>query len=477
MAGGPAVEGFSNPLWVAYMALLHLLPLSAAKISLAVQLTGAALLLGCILMVRRVAAACSGGDPAVWLTAVILTGTYLPLQFWGLRGMEPPLLALLTLVVVSRLASRDGAGEGGEWIVFTTLGVGLLVRIDFAVIYFGVALFLMLTRPRRWRRIVLAAGVVAAVTVGGSTLARYLVYGELLPNPYFLKVSGIPWSFRAQRGASMAWAFIRTMSPVVFLLPFLFLALRPKQREGWLLGGLIVLQLGYSLHVGGDAWEWWGHGANRFVVVVMPLFFILTALALREVGARVERGVRRGHGGLRLTLLSAAVLVVVIQLHGGFRGALLRDLLRADGLYVREDEAQVRYALRLREVTRPEAKIAVAWAGAIPYFSGRGAIDLFGKNDARIARLEPVIRDASEVYPGHNKRDYAYSIGELEPDVVAHDYFDVAGHLDDYRAYAIADPRIVTEGSEVCYLREGAEAIRWEAVSEAAWLMGPGDGS
>src|SRR3954469_24888634 len=42
--GGERVEGYTNPLWVGYMAAIHLRPLPASKASLVVQLTAAALL-------------------------------------------------------------------------------------------------------------------------------------------------------------------------------------------------------------------------------------------------------------------------------------------------------------------------------------------------------------------------------------------------------------------------------------------------
>ena len=38
---GERVQGFTNPLWVLYMALFHLLPLPPAQMGLAVQITGA----------------------------------------------------------------------------------------------------------------------------------------------------------------------------------------------------------------------------------------------------------------------------------------------------------------------------------------------------------------------------------------------------------------------------------------------------
>ena len=38
--GGDKVEGFTNPLWVLYMALFHLLPIAKSKISLCIQVSG-----------------------------------------------------------------------------------------------------------------------------------------------------------------------------------------------------------------------------------------------------------------------------------------------------------------------------------------------------------------------------------------------------------------------------------------------------
>jgi hypothetical protein len=41
-------------------------------------------------------------------------------------------------------------------------------------------------------------------------------------------------------------------------------------------------------------------------------------------------------------------------------------------------------------------------------------LDLLGKNDVRIAHSSP----HGSFFPGHNKWDYNYSIGELHPDVI-----------------------------------------------------------
>jgi len=76
----------------------------------------------------------------------------------------------------------------------------------------------------------------------------------------------------------------------------------------------------------------------------------------------------------------------------------------------------VRLALAIREATAPDARVAVVRAGGIPYFSRRPAVDLLGKNDRVIAAGE---RRDVPLYPGHDKWDYAYSIGTLRPDLIA----------------------------------------------------------
>ena len=42
-AAGPRVEGITDPLWVIYLGILQLIPLSMAKVSILVQISGAVL--------------------------------------------------------------------------------------------------------------------------------------------------------------------------------------------------------------------------------------------------------------------------------------------------------------------------------------------------------------------------------------------------------------------------------------------------
>ena len=79
------------------------------------------------------------------------------------------------------------------------------------------------------------------------------------------------------------------------------------------------------------------------------------------------------------------------------------------------DEARyTRLGLLLRATTPDDFRIAVAAAGATPYFCNRPTEDLLGKNDRVISHLAP----RGVFSPGHDKWDYQYSLGERRSDLI-----------------------------------------------------------
>ena len=87
----------------------------------------------------------------------------------------------------------------------------------------------------------------------------------------------------------------------------------------------------------------------------------------------------------------------------------------ADGPFHAENDAfMTRQGLELAAATDPDAVVAVVWAGAVPYWSDRPAVDLLGKND-RVVAHGP---SRGPRTPGHNKWNVRRSVGELRPDVI-----------------------------------------------------------
>jgi peptidoglycan/LPS O-acetylase OafA/YrhL len=79
------------------------------------------------------------------------------------------------------------------------------------------------------------------------------------------------------------------------------------------------------------------------------------------------------------------------------------------------DEARyTRLGLLIAATTPQDLRIAVAAAGATPYFSRRPTEDLLGKNDRHVARLKP----RGVFSPGHDKWDYPYSLGERDSQLI-----------------------------------------------------------
>ena len=71
-------------------------------------------------------------------------------------------------------------------------------------------------------------------------------------------------------------------------------------------------------------------------------------------------------------------------------------------------------------MTGPHATVGVIWAGTLPYYVDRTAIDFLGKSDLHIAHLNADVSGAvswsgMRSVPGHNKYDLKYSIMQLQP--------------------------------------------------------------
>lgn len=108
----------------------------------------------------------------------------------------------------------------------------------------------------------------------------------------------------------------------------------------------------------------------------------------------------------RPTIVSATLVAMALVWFPSHATALGRWATQNAAQY--QDEARYsRLGFLLRAATPDDHRIAVAAAGATPYFSRRPTEDLLGKNDKHIARLLP----KGVFSPGHDKWDYEWSLG------------------------------------------------------------------
>ncbi len=479
---GERVEGYSNPLWVVFMAGFHLLPIPENWISLYIQVAGGLFFIASLFFLKKAAEEVEPGRAGAALLAVLLTAFYYPLTNWSWLGNEVSLLLLISGAAVWWALRMQAGGRFSPWL-YVLLGGATLVRLDAAVLHLTVLGWLFLfDRPNRRKHLAWGLGMLA-LFIGGQTAWRRLYYGEWLPMTYYLKMEGLPLLARARRGAIALYYFARGLFWPLALFPAV-LAFFRRDRKVLLLALVFLAQCAYSVYVGGDAWEHRG-GANRFIAQAMPAFFLLFSLAVFRLSGWVQGAAMRLAPRLRgparaLVAAGAGVFVILSVLmmnrlvdNGSFitnlrspaSGALRFFLLQERSIYVPGNERYTRDGLILRQVTAPQARIAVVAAGSTPYFMHRYAIDLLGKSDPVVARGGIQVNpygDWLELRPGHIKFNYDYSLGQLQPDVVVElrvSTYDIGErYLDNYE-------RIKLNGHTM-YFKKGSPYILWEKAYE-----------
>lgn len=470
---GEYVEGFTNPLWVAYMAFFHLFPIPQNTISLYIQISGLIFTAATLFFVRKIVEELTD-DLITMLAAVVFTAFYTPLIWWSLLGMEVSVLVLILTFAVY-LILRQAPARFPIW-AYILLAVSTLVRFDMTVPYLVIFGVLLILQPQyRKQHLIWGLGLLA-LSLGGQTLARYLYYGQLLPNTYYLKIEGFALPLRIIRGLYALIHLAYFANWIVFLLPLSVFFFRRDWKTA-LLAALFMGQVAYSVYVGGDAWEHKG-GANRYISIAMPFFFIGLALAVDEIRKKIISGFENKKVFEYLSRFAALAFLLIafinINALAGEWKSIERLALTRRSVYIPGTDRNIETALAIRNTVKPTASIALYAAGTIPYFLPEyHAIDILGKADAVIAH-GPVKSPMSiadvrfmlpgyENYmrPGHTKWNYAYSFGELKPDVIVAIWEGTSKEAEPYlKDYAYA---AIAEGINV-YLRKDSPNILWDKV-------------
>jgi hypothetical protein len=322
-AGEKPVEGYTNFLWTLWMAAVHSLGLPESKVSLAIMLTGVAILVVNALVVERIARLVTGATSAAWAPSVAMAVVlfYYPLVFWTLRGMEVGAVALAFDALLLLSLSMEEEFSVGRAAAMGVLGAAaILIRSDALVSVGLISLYAVATVPGRARKLGLAGAIGLAVGVAavGQVVFRRGVYNETLPNTYYLKLLHVSLASRLKRGVFVA---VRVLAfhlalPIAALLAGLAAWPRDpgvlRQRETRRLALLLAVsgvQVAYAVYVGGDAWEWMLY-SNRYVTVAMPAFIVLTV----AVGARMAAIVREDEVARRRAAVTFTGALVVAGL-------------------------------------------------------------------------------------------------------------------------------------------------------------------
>jgi arabinofuranosyltransferase len=386
------------------------------------------------------------------LFAVILL--YYPLNYWSIMGMETGLLAfLLSAGVLCSMLYGEKLDAKYLWLMSLCFGLAHLTRNEsllFAALAF---LYLIPTLKLGSKQIYyfLLAGGLYGLFVAGQLVFRYAYYGELVPNTYTLKLVGMALDERLRNGSGFVQPFLKETGFVIVIaiVGILFGISRQKAY----LFGLFLVSFVYQIYVGGDAWNYW-----RIMAPTMPFLFLIFVLAGSDLMKRARIVPAWAGNVLLITMAFTGLYFTNSRFMGQF---LLLDLPYQND-YAR---AHVEVAIAINELTDEGATIGVFWAGTLPYYVDRVAIDFLGKSDKYIANLPPDRSGQSSGYgmdsmPGHNKHDLAYSIQTLLPTYV--EEFDYgaekfSGWAEDYYV------RVKYNDAKL-YLLKDSPNVNWDKV-------------
>lgn len=409
--GEAPLEGFTNPLWTLYLSFLHLISPVDRWAPALVALSGIGGLVAGVFGVDALARRLNANDSGRLFALVSAATLYAP-AFWSVHGFEISfLIAVNTWMIVVALDPTERRIRTA--LILGALGsLALLTRLDSIVLTGGIIALRLLRFDRRvFVELAIAGAMIIAVGVV-LFVARYAYFGDWLPNTAYLKLSNMPMWERLRAGlaadyhAAIRWAplGLLALAPVFVLWRG---ALRPLLNYLSVLA-VVALQFVYSAYVGGDAWEWSGF-PNRYLSLVA---FPLCTCAGIGVGMLLEK-----FTATRAMPRSIAAVVALAAFAWTSLGDWT-DTAQGNGFQWSEEKSLVRAGLAIREGASEDFSYAITWAGMLPYQAkGRHPVDLLGKMDAVIARMEPA---AGGFKPGHNKYDLDHSIGVRRPDAMLH---------------------------------------------------------
>ncbi|MAF64570.1 MAG: hypothetical protein CMJ84_02770 [Planctomycetes bacterium] len=398
LAAETPVEGYSNFLWVVYLALFERLGWDVTLWSRISSAVCGALL---VCWLTRTATRHFGLDGCRAAACGLFAGTLPPIALWATGGLATMPMALATFGFWQRLLGDRDRPRGWQAGLFALAAA--LVRADGAVWVLLVGLGALLVwlaseRPAALRRALVQAALVCALGVALHVAWRIATYGDYLPNTARLKAGFTP--DRLQRGVDYVAAFLLTIPSLVVAAAAGLLPAARREKAAWI-PALVVATgtLAYAVWVGGDFMP-----MGRFLFPAVPFVVLLFAGALRAAGARTA--VALTAVCVTLSLLAAADAgPVPSSLRSRFHFRADRKVWESEvemwrGMKERAEHWAVQGRALALHTQAGESMIFGA-LGALGYYSGLEAYDTYGLVTPAVVERGEAIPHSS---PGHDMR-------------------------------------------------------------------------
>lgn len=381
---GERVEGYTNFLWTALMALG--IRFGADPAVLSVLLTLASLAGTIALAGQLVRRLLPEGAPLPGVLAGSALAVNYTFASFGTSGLETVPAAFLALLALERAVAGRTASAG-------VLGIlAALAHPDHLLLYAGLGAALALGPAPRVRRMLLYAAPFALVFVP-YYLARFRYYGDFFPNTYYAKSAGLSNFSQGlvYLGVSALAAGLLLLLPLATWAVFLGRA----TLFGRYVSIALPLYFAYVAKIGGDFM------LGRLLCVALPSLFVAAELGFRELLAQRSRALMLG-AGLAFTL--PALPNGLIPPQQDFHSICderswypLKSLfpVHLDEEFSRRTDALLQAFAR---VERPP-RLGFCCVGIMGYRTGYPLLDMFGLTSREVARVP--IRERGR--PGHEK--------------------------------------------------------------------------
>lgn len=392
--GAPAVEGYSNPLFMFACAMLLVLGVTPLWTLKGLGLVGlVAALLGSAQLARRlssVEAWAETDEPrfaGAPLFAAGLLGLLPAFAFWGVGGLETSLYAASIAWAASLTVGEINRGRPSAWtpLVWLLVALGRPEGFALALGVGGLTLGLVGRRSSSIRNWLLLFGL----PLLAALLLRHHYYGAWVANTVVAKVT---FGSRAtEQGLAYLQAFVAAGGWALLLLAAFGAGLvfaRKAKAQAFVVVALVGAQTLFVLLVGGDHMP-----AYRFLVPVLPLLAGLAAFAVSGLQSLENQGFARAGLLISLALVAAVFFGQNAELRGPnshfmtLHNGAWHHYLREPGLGGTYLGAHWRIARHIRRRARAGDLLVTTEAGVLPYYSGLETIDLLGLNHREIAAI------------------------------------------------------------------------------------------
>lgn len=431
---GERVEGITNFMWMLLMAgpiKAGVDPVQASKV---LGLASSALL---ILALWKILEKEGVGLAARTLSTMLLAldGS---LVLWSVGGLETSFFTLLCFVG-SALAIANRPGQRLYVISGLLLGVGFLTRPEAAIFIALVFVFLLLepnkteAEKKGLRRWALTVFIIAVTFLTW----RLIYYGDIFPNTFYAKTGrGLTQTLG---GARYIYRYFMLYGGMLTIpLALLPLALG-KAKRLYSFSLIIVFSFfGYVLLVSGADWMM----LFRFLLPALPFLYLTVGFGVQEFSETFIANIRRPAAAAYFFSF-CGLLLSVMFLTSTVTARFLHDTA-LHGITVYTGGIHRDAGLWLKRNAPATSLIAVADAGAIPYFSEMPTLDMSGLADPYLARIAPT-------EPRGLRLDLDY-VFKREPDFIQlYSTTDITrqGFTNYYRGYGELFERALHEGQYV----------------------------